>query len=45
MVGSPEAIDEGMNLFLGNVLVLKVVNGLQDHLSWEVRFSQDEKKA
>ena len=45
MVRNPEAIDEVVELLQENGLVLKVVNGLQDYISCEIRFSQNMKKA
>ena len=45
MVGNIEAIDEASTAFKENRLVLKIVDGLQDYLSCDVRFSGTKKQA
>ena len=43
MVGNSEPIDVAMETFYQHGVVLNVVEGLQNYLSWEGRFSMDKK--
>ena len=45
MVGNPEGINEAVKLLQENVLVLKVIYGLQDYVSYEMQFLQDNMKS
>ena len=45
MVGDNETIDEAVELLQKNWLLLKVIGGLQNYLSCQTKFPQDEKKA
>ena len=44
IVGDIEAVDEATTALNKNGLVLKIVEGLEDYLSCEVRFSEDKKQ-
>ena len=45
MIGNVEAINNSIAALKKNGLVLKIVEGLQEYLSCEVKFSTDKKKA
>ena len=45
VVRNPKAIDEAIESLWETDLVLKVVEGLQDYLSWKVRFSSNNNRA
>ena len=45
MVGDMVAIDDTISAVKSNRLLLKVIEGLQDYLSCEIKFSNDEKRA
>ena len=43
MAGNPEAFDDVIEAFQKNCLVLKVIKGLKDHVSYKVMFSSGKK--
>ena len=45
IVGDVKAIDNTITALKNNGLILKVVEGLQDYLSCEIKFSEDKKRA
>ena len=45
MVGNMKAIDETIAALKNNGLVLKVVQGLQDYLSCEIKVSENKQRA
>ena len=44
MVGNAEAIDEAIEALQKNGLVLKIIEGQQNYLSFKVGFSLDKKR-
>ena len=44
MIGDGEAIDDVIATLKNNGLVLQTVEGLQDYLSCEIKFSKDKKR-
>ena len=45
IIGDVGAIDKAITALKENGFVLKVVEGLQDHLFWEVKFLKNKKRA
>ena len=45
IVGDIEAIDGAISAIKNNKLVLKVVKGLEDYLSQDIKFSKNKKRA
>ena len=45
MIGNVKAIDNAIATLANNRLVLKVMEGLQDNMSCEIKFSEDKKRA